>query len=467
MSKSVLNELCIKNKWQSPVYSTTKHGPDHIPTFHATVTVNDATFASESVAKSSKEAQNDAARIAVLQLTAAAAAASADCFLGIQHMYKSNLQIYAQKRNFLLPVYAPERHGPPHASQFRCSVTIDGQTYRSEELFPTLKDAEHEELMYKSLLQEKIQKKGGCLPNYETRKLGQVNAPTFISTVEVEGQAFTGHEAKSKKLAEMSAAKVAYTHLMEGNSSGSPIQPFPASEEQEPLPLCPQINSVILAHLDQQVQPKLHAPGNKAGDVPSMLNPSSGSNVATSEPSASSMDIQTYLYLNNKIREKPLAIPSSSNCMEQMADTVIAMTGTEPSVMIPSLESSSVIVKPPASPTVGPSSSSPIRVPDHASTSLTLPCPPSATHPTVLSNSIIKHQNGGTAELPASMPSATPAHGDSSWCVQHLIRSSVGQPNRIVIHPRNISVTYPDGSTVLPMNDNNWVAVKSSSQSTM
>ncbi|CAN1292770.1 Double-stranded RNA-binding protein 1 [Linum perenne] len=77
MSKSVLNELCIKNKWQSPVYSTTKHGPDHIPTFHATVTVNDATFASESVAKSSKEAQNDAARIAVLQLTAAAAAASA------------------------------------------------------------------------------------------------------------------------------------------------------------------------------------------------------------------------------------------------------------------------------------------------------------------------------------------------------------------------------------------------------
>ncbi|CAN1292241.1 Double-stranded RNA-binding protein 4, partial [Linum perenne] len=97
-----------------------------------------------------------------------------------------------------------------------CSVTIDGQTYRNDELFPTLKDAEHsaakvalealqpgwngeEELMYKSLLQEKIQKKGGCLPNYETRKLGQVHAPTFISTVEVEGQAFTGHEVKSKK----------------------------------------------------------------------------------------------------------------------------------------------------------------------------------------------------------------------------------------------------------------------------
>ncbi|CAN1844810.1 Double-stranded RNA-binding protein 4 [Linum perenne] len=113
-------------------------------------------------------------------------------------MYKSNLQqIYAQKRNLLLPVYAPERHGPPlHASQLKCSVTIDGQTYRSEELFPTLKDAKHSELMYKSLLQEKIQKKGGCLPNYETRKLGQVHAPTFISTVEVEGQAFTGHRSE-------------------------------------------------------------------------------------------------------------------------------------------------------------------------------------------------------------------------------------------------------------------------------
>ncbi|CAN1137063.1 Double-stranded RNA-binding protein 4 [Linum perenne] len=106
MSKSVLNELCIKNKWLSPVYSTTKHDPDHIPTFHA--------FASAPAP-------------------------------GTQHMYKSNLQqIYAQKRNLLLPVYAPERYGPPpRASQFKCSVTINGQTYRSEELFPTLKDAEH------------------------------------------------------------------------------------------------------------------------------------------------------------------------------------------------------------------------------------------------------------------------------------------------------------------------------------
>ncbi|CAN1176531.1 Double-stranded RNA-binding protein 5 [Linum perenne] len=75
--------------------------------------------------------------------------------------------------------------------------------------------------MYKSMLQVKMQKKGVCLPNYETWKTDQVHPPTFISTVEVEGQQFTGDEARSKKLAENNAAMVAYAHLMEENSSGS------------------------------------------------------------------------------------------------------------------------------------------------------------------------------------------------------------------------------------------------------
>lgn len=39
--------------------------------------------------------------------------------------------------------------------------------------------------------------------------------PIFVSQVEVEGELFTGEEAKSKKQAEMSAAKVAYMALKE------------------------------------------------------------------------------------------------------------------------------------------------------------------------------------------------------------------------------------------------------------
>ena len=52
----------------------------------------------------------------------------------------------------------------------------------------------------------------GCgLPTYFTEKSGEAHAPTFISKVEIDGVSFTGKEARNKKQAEMSAAKIAYT----------------------------------------------------------------------------------------------------------------------------------------------------------------------------------------------------------------------------------------------------------------
>lgn len=59
------------------------------------------------------------------------------------HVYKSHLQTYALKQNLDLPVYATEREGPPHAPRFKCKVTFCGQTFQSQEFFPTLKSAEH------------------------------------------------------------------------------------------------------------------------------------------------------------------------------------------------------------------------------------------------------------------------------------------------------------------------------------
>lgn len=70
-------------------------------------------------------------------------------------------------------------------------------------------------MVYKNLLQELVQKEGFHLPVYSTNKSGEAHKPTFTSQVEVEGEVFTGQEAKSKKQAEMSAAKVAYTILKE------------------------------------------------------------------------------------------------------------------------------------------------------------------------------------------------------------------------------------------------------------
>ncbi|XP_024448327.2 double-stranded RNA-binding protein 8 isoform X2 [Populus trichocarpa] len=143
-------------------------------------------------------------------------------------MFKNQLQTYAQKRNFTLPVYSCERLGPPHAIQFKCKVTVNGQTYESREYFPTLNKAENaaakaalmsllpngveeDKSGYKNLLQDMAQREGCGLPTYFTEKSGEAHAPTFISTVEIDGVIFTGKEARTKKQAEMSAAKTAYT----------------------------------------------------------------------------------------------------------------------------------------------------------------------------------------------------------------------------------------------------------------
>lgn len=59
------------------------------------------------------------------------------------HLYKNQLQIYAQKRNLNLPVYISEREGPPHACHFKSKVILEGKTYESSEHFSTIKDAEN------------------------------------------------------------------------------------------------------------------------------------------------------------------------------------------------------------------------------------------------------------------------------------------------------------------------------------
>ncbi|XP_068502061.1 double-stranded RNA-binding protein 1-like isoform X2 [Phaseolus vulgaris] len=163
------------------------------------------------------------------------------------HLYKNQLQSFAQKKNLGLPVYSSEWEGPPHAMCFKCKVTIDGHTYESDKLYSTLKDAEHAAAeaalmslspggdqeahagLYKNLLQELAQKEGFQLPIYSTNKKGEAHMPIFVSHVKVEGGLFTGQEAKSKKQAEMSAAKVAYMALKEHGGKSDKSSSFPFS----------------------------------------------------------------------------------------------------------------------------------------------------------------------------------------------------------------------------------------------
>ncbi|XP_027358913.1 double-stranded RNA-binding protein 6-like isoform X2 [Abrus precatorius] len=172
----------------------------------------------------------------------------------MSHLYKNQLQSYAQKRNLNLPVYSSEWEGPPHAMRFKCRVTVDGQTYESDKFYSSLKHAEHAAAevallflspdgvqedrtgLYKNLLQELVQKEGFGLPIYSSSKYGEAHMPIFVSQVEVEGELFTGQEAKSKKQAEMSAAKAAYMALKErkGKLDQSSYFPFPTHEGQAP-----------------------------------------------------------------------------------------------------------------------------------------------------------------------------------------------------------------------------------------
>ncbi|XP_060197472.1 double-stranded RNA-binding protein 1-like isoform X2 [Lycium barbarum] len=165
---------------------------------------------------------------------------------GMLHLYKNRLQHYAQKQSLTLPVYSSELDGPPHSRRFRSKVTVDGKTYETQEFFSTLKEAEHaaakvafeslalndiqeDEGLYKTLLQELAQKVGLLFPVYDTARTGPPHAPIFRSMVEVGGRTFQGQEAKTKKQAEMIAAKIAYNALVKGGQLDEPLKVLPAS----------------------------------------------------------------------------------------------------------------------------------------------------------------------------------------------------------------------------------------------
>ncbi|KAH1130527.1 hypothetical protein J1N35_001905 [Gossypium stocksii] len=160
MYKSKLQELCQQRRWALPRYTSMKDGPDHNPCFKASVFVNNKLFNSSVPCKSCKEAQSDAAKSAFL---------------------------YFGSSSYSLAAAA----GNPNPVE---EVDLG---------------------FYKNLLQELTQKEEWSLPEYKTEKCGVPHRPTFFSSVEVGGDVFYGEGGKSKKEAEINAAKVAYTNLTE------------------------------------------------------------------------------------------------------------------------------------------------------------------------------------------------------------------------------------------------------------
>jgi len=86
MYKAKLQELCHQRKWGLPRYSAMKDGPDHMPSFKASVYVNRVTFTSGAF-RSLKEAKNHAAMLAFFSFSSGTPPISIPflgyvCFLG-------------------------------------------------------------------------------------------------------------------------------------------------------------------------------------------------------------------------------------------------------------------------------------------------------------------------------------------------------------------------------------------------
>ncbi|RAL50889.1 hypothetical protein DM860_005245 [Cuscuta australis] len=236
MYKSKLAELCQMHAWKQPEYKTEKEGPDHMPRFSATVVVNGVSFITpNNLSRSSKEATNLAAQVAFDHFSSLKPTFSQEgpfpSKTDVLHIYKNQLQQYAQKQGITLPEYSCETEGPPHYRRFKSKVALAGKVYESPQFFRTLKEAEQaaakvalEALspnetqkdggLYKILLQQLAQKLGFLRPVYRTIQCGPPHAASFMSTVQVGQETYEGQAAKNKKQAISNAAEVAYNTLI-------------------------------------------------------------------------------------------------------------------------------------------------------------------------------------------------------------------------------------------------------------
>uniref|UniRef100_A0A5B7B6P4 Putative DsRNA-binding domain-like superfamily protein isoform 2 n=1 Tax=Davidia involucrata TaxID=16924 RepID=A0A5B7B6P4_DAVIN len=172
-----------------------------------------------------------------------------DGFQGVSNCYvfKSRLQEYAQKVGLPTPVYETIKEGPSHEPSFRSTVIVDNVRYDSLPGFFNRKAAEqsaaevalmelansrdmnerisqpvHETGLCKNLLQEYAQKMNYAIPLYECQKdekPGRV--PLFSCIAEIGGIKYIGAAARTKKEAEIKAARTALIAIQSSASESN------------------------------------------------------------------------------------------------------------------------------------------------------------------------------------------------------------------------------------------------------
>lgn len=156
--------------------------------------------------------------------------------------WKTRLQEFTQKASIPLPVYETSNEGVPHAPLFQSRVWVDGICFISSNTFSNRKMAEQDAaklafictvqkvkeegyslirestVFCKMIVNEYALKMGWTAPTY-TMNESNAPIPTFISSLVLNGVAYVGDVARSKKEAEQSAARSAILSILESESS--------------------------------------------------------------------------------------------------------------------------------------------------------------------------------------------------------------------------------------------------------
>ncbi|KAK9109057.1 hypothetical protein Sjap_017117 [Stephania japonica] len=198
------------------------------------------------------------------------------------YVFKSRLQEYAQKAGLVTPVYETWKEGPSHEPYFRSTVTVDNVRYDSLPGFFNRKAAEqsaaeialleisksgnmnesisfpvHETGLCKNLLQEYAQKMNFAIPSYTCQKKEIAEKIIHFScTVEIGGIQYIGATAKTKKEAEIKAARTA---LLAIRSNAAPSEAQPSGSPQlTVLPCKKKVTEPETTHADapKSLKPK-------------------------------------------------------------------------------------------------------------------------------------------------------------------------------------------------------------------
>ncbi|KAL4297944.1 hypothetical protein GQ457_12G016690 [Hibiscus cannabinus] len=129
--KSQLQEYAQKVGLPTPVYETFKEGPSHEPSFRSTVTVNNFKYDSLPGFFNRKAAEQSAAEVALMELSKAGEVnESISQPVHETGLCKNLLQEYAQKMNYAIPVYQIQKDEAPGRSlHYSCTVEIGGIRY--------------------------------------------------------------------------------------------------------------------------------------------------------------------------------------------------------------------------------------------------------------------------------------------------------------------------------------------------